>query len=250
LPPTGEIAMVDTLLFDLDNTLLVNDMHDFIPRYFQALGEKLATIGPPGVLLDLIRESVQATVEDTDPSRTNWEVFADRFFPRAPYPRQELQALFDDFYANDFQHLQGCTLPHPRARSVVSAAFSRGFQVVIATNPVFPLTAIEQRLEWADVADFPYALITGLENMHFTKPHPQYYREILDRVGRAPEQCLMCGDDAVRDMAAAEVGIHTFYIRGDGAESPPATAKLCGDLSDVLAMIEDGSLRGWGRSFC
>lgn len=240
--------MVDTLLFDLDNTLLVNDMHEFIPRYFQALGQKLATLGPPEALLELIRESVEATVQDIDPGRTNWEVFSDRFFPGAPYPRPQLQALFDDFYENDFQHLRGYTSPHPKAHAVVSAAFSRGFQVVIATNPVFPLTAIEQRLEWANIAGFPYALITGLENMHFTKPHPEYYTEILDRVEREPGQCLMCGDDAVRDMSAAEVGIHTFYIRVDGDDSSPVTAERCGDLSDVLALIEDGSLRDWGRS--
>jgi hypothetical protein len=60
----------------------------------------------------------------------------------------------------------------------------------------------------------------------------------------------MCGDDAVRDMAAAELGIHTFYIRVDGDDSFPVTAERCGDLSDVLTLIEDGSLRDWGRSSC
>jgi len=43
----------------------------------------------------------------------------------------------------------------PEARSVVQAVFDAGYDVVIATNPLFPDTAIRQRMEWADVAEFP-----------------------------------------------------------------------------------------------
>ena len=54
-----------------------------------------------------------------------------------------------------------------------------GRKVVVATNPMFPETAILQRVQWAgfpeDGAGFD--LVTTIENSHATKAHSEYYSE-------------------------------------------------------------------------
>jgi hypothetical protein len=41
----------------------------------------------------------------------------------------------------------------------------------MAANPVFPETAIRQRMECAGISDFPFKPITSYERMHAAKPN-------------------------------------------------------------------------------
>ncbi len=114
----------------------------------------------------------------------------------------------------------------PAAVELVRTAFAKRLQVVIATNPMFPRTAVETRLEWAGVpaSDFPYTLITTYENMHAVKPHQAYYQEILDKVGCKAENALMVGDDWQRDIEpAAALGLFTYWIQLPGTTPPDAS---------------------------
>ena len=43
--------MIPTLLIDLDNTLLGNDMETFIPPYIQKLSAHLANLIPPDQMI-------------------------------------------------------------------------------------------------------------------------------------------------------------------------------------------------------
>jgi FMN phosphatase YigB (HAD superfamily) len=121
----------------------------------------------------------------------------------------------------------------------MEAAFAAGYTVAIATQPVFPLVAIQQRLEWAGVADFPYALITSYEIMHTTKPHPAFYRDVCAMIGHRPEDCLMVGNDPDSDIRpAAAAGLHTFWLADEG--QPPIAdlpAEHSGALRDVHRLI-------------
>jgi len=121
-----------------------------------------------------------------------------------------------------------------------------GLQVVIATNPLFPLTAIEQRLEWAGlpVEEFPFALITSYEIMHSTKPHLAYYEEIAQRLGVEEKKCLMVGDDWRLDIAPAyAVGMQTYWVADTDVLPPTPGIHLSGqgsltDLSEWLRSTE------------
>ena len=97
--------------------------------------------------------------------------------------------------------------------SVREVLSDEGYRVVIATNPLFPATAIEQRLDWAGVRDFPYALVTTMENSHFSKPNPRYYEEILAKIQSAPETTWMIGDNPTNDIIPARtLGLKTWWI--------------------------------------
>lgn len=55
-------------------------------------------------------------------------------------------------------------------------------------------------------------LITTFDNSSFCKPNPEYYREILGKLGLEPEECLMVGNDVTEDMMTRELGMQVFLL--------------------------------------
>jgi FMN phosphatase YigB (HAD superfamily) len=228
---------IKAILFDLDNTLIEVDLDKFIPQYLQLLAQSVAHIIPPKKFISKILEASKA-VEENNGRITNIELYANAFFPLEGHTREEIEPFFDHFYKNDFSKLRQYTQKKPEARLVVQTAFDKGYDVIIATTPMLPATAIEQRLDWADVADFPYRLITTIENSSATKSltHLLYYEQILDKIGYPAHACLMVGDDE-KDMIAARLGMQTFFIEDKEKEKnfsnhiPEPTFR--GELADL-----------------
>lgn len=204
--------MIKTLLFDLDGTLLPNDIDIFIREYMKLLSRKIAHLIPPDKFVPRLLASTKAMVENIDKNTTNQEIFLNHFFKGIEMKEEELMPIFDEFYSQNFSNLKEYTQPDPCVLRMINKAFEKGFEVVVATNPVFPLTAIQQRLAWAGVDQFPYKLITSYEIMHFCKPNPQYYEEILEIIQRKPEACLMIGNDVEEDLVAQKVGLKTYLV--------------------------------------
>jgi len=219
---------VETVFFDLDDTLLGNDMEQFLPRYFALLGEYARPIfADRRQLLEELVHGTQAMIGDPDPSRTNREKFWRTFTERTGLDQEEAEPFFNRFYEEEFPRLRSVTEQRPVAQELVRACFDRGLQVAIATNPLFPRRAIEHRLAWAGLptAEFDFALVTSYENMHAAKPNKAYYREILARTGAKPETTLMVGDHWENDMApAAAVGIRIYWVAPEEAQPPTPPA--------------------------
>ena len=55
-------------------------------------------------------------------------------------------------------------------------------------------------------------LYTCYEDARHAKPNPAYYRDILERLELPAEGCLMVGNDAAEDMAAAQAGLEVFLL--------------------------------------
>lgn len=225
------------LLLDLDGTLLENNMERFLPHYFQRLSAWVSAIMPPNAFITHLMQATQKMLTN-DGRDTNEEVFAAAFYPLAGRPREEIEPFLDQFYTREFPKLRADTRRRPEARTVVQMALDRGYDLVVATNPLFPATAIWQRLEWAGVADFPYRLVTTYENSRACKPNPLYFQQICDTIGRPAEACLMVGDDPM-DLAAAHVGCPTYFLADDDTALPddvPAPS-FRGTLADIVKLL-------------
>ncbi len=232
--------MYKTLLFDLDGTLLDLDMRIFIPRYIEVLSQHFAYLLEPDLFSEHILQATRAMVLNKNPQMTNEEVFMAHFLHKLELSREEIMPQLYDFYHNIFHKLAVYARRNPLAREIVQISFHKKFNVVIATNPVFPRTAIMQRLRWAGVEDFPYHLVTSYEIMHYCKPHPEYYEEILEVLKLHPGDCLMIGNDTRDDLVAHKAGIKTFLVhdllveRGDQAHH----ADYEGTLEDLHRFIQ------------
>ena len=218
---------IKTILFDLDDTLLGNEMASFLPRYFDLLGKYAHSLFPDSEqLMQELMIGTQAMIANPEPDLTNREVFWSGFAERTGLDADETERFFNRFYDEAFLQLQAVTEKRPIATQLMRECIERGLQVVIATNPLFPLRAIEHRLAWAGlpVAEFDFALVTSYENMHAAKPQQAYYREILEQVNAEPEQTLMVGNDWGNDVEpAAEVGMKVYWISARPESAPDPT---------------------------
>jgi FMN phosphatase YigB (HAD superfamily) len=57
--------------------------------------------------------------------------------------------------------------------------------------------------------DFDF--ITHAENMTRTKPKIAYYQELIQKLNLNPDNCLMIGNDIVKDMPAFEAGMKNIF---------------------------------------
>jgi FMN phosphatase YigB (HAD superfamily) len=224
---------IRAVLFDLDDTLLENSVDRFLKAYFALLTPHMAHLVPPEKFISALIRATHAMVQNSDPAITNQQAFINDFFPGVGRTAAEMMPLFDDFYAVQFDKLRSLTRPNPAAREAVQTALDSGCDVVIATNPIFPETAIRQRMAWAGVSDFPFKLITSFEIMHAAKPDSRYYAEILALIGRSPDECIMVGDDWGNDIAPAmKTGLRAYWVNttSDSMHAPDLRAR--GSLAD------------------
>ncbi len=220
-PGTARAIMPITLLLDLDDTLLESNMDVFIPAYFKALSTALADKVAPEVMIPALTSGTKAMMVNTDPGCTLREVFDAQFFPKLGLKRSVLQAAIDRFYDEDFPSLGILTKPVPEAVSLVEWAFAQGHRVAIATNPLFPLKAVQHRLRWAGLPPekYPFALVSSYETFHFTKETVAYYPEVLAQLGWPEDPAVMVGDDIDREVKPTQAaGFPVFWVRksGDG----------------------------------
>jgi FMN phosphatase YigB (HAD superfamily) len=202
------------ILFDLDGTLLDIDMNIFLQHYFKSMADMAEELGyaESEKLVKQVFKSTHVMISNRDPSRSNEEVFMKDFFNNWDYPPWVFMKFFDTFYDTRFPALNRYCRLIPGVPDMMARLFKKGIKIVIATNPVYPLKAIYYRLKWAGVSKFPYALVTSYENMHFCKPHIEYYEEIVDRIGVKPADCLMVGNDVGEDIIAGQIGMKTFLV--------------------------------------
>jgi len=229
-----------TILFDLDGTLLPIDTDQFLTQYMNALGAHMGHLVHPHFLVDQILASTATMIKNTDLSLTNASVFASDFFPKIGKSEAEMMPVFNEFYQQRFPALsQTCSgLPGP-AREIVTKALQKGYTIVLATNPLFPRVAIEERMRWAGIDDLPWTLVTTYEEMHATKPQPAYYQEVLRKIDRSPDECLMVGNDVDEDGVATTLGMDIFFvtdflINRSGKALPPGKF---GTLADLQARL-------------
>jgi len=99
--------LFNTVLFDLDGTLVNLDIEFFLHRYVEALAPRFHHLVPPKVFVRELFRWSQAMVENEDPDLTNLEVFWRGFPAAVGVKRDVLEPIFNDFY--------GPRLPSPAA---------------------------------------------------------------------------------------------------------------------------------------
>jgi HAD superfamily hydrolase (TIGR01549 family) len=241
--------MIKAVLFDLDDTLLENDMDRFLAHYLPMLAEYMEDLVDPDLFVSELLTTTQIMLAHQDTSVSNEEAFWSTFSGRTGLERAMLEPQLEKFYREEFRRLESITKRRPAAVQSVRVCLDRKLKVVVATNPLFPRSAVEQRMAWAGVpaTEFDFALITTYENMHAAKPHSAYYQEIVDWVGVQASEALMVGDDWRNDIVPASgLGMYTYWVSSncETQPDPPVALDGCGSLDELVGCLSDGWLAG------
>ncbi len=203
--------MTKNYLFDLDGTLLPLDEEQFIKKYFGLLAKKFAELKlDPEIMIKKLWLGTKAMIEN-DGKKTNEHVFWEKFHPDKSN-QENLKLALESFYQNEFEQVKSSTFPTNISNEIIRILISKGKNIVLATNPIFPMVATKKRMEWAllDKNDFQH--ITTYENSYFAKPSLSYFEMILTKHNFLPEETIMIGNDALEDMVASGLGMKTFLV--------------------------------------
>ncbi|MTI83046.1 MAG: HAD family hydrolase [Firmicutes bacterium] len=235
------MKMLQAVLFDLDGTLLQVDTEELMREYLKDIGAAAASVTEPNRFLQALMSSTGAMLADRNPEQTNFDVFWADFRSRLEDCIETLEPLLEDFYETKFPALRRLAVTCENSRKAVQAALNKGLRIAIATNPVFPAAAVQERMAWAGIKDLPWDLITSYEEMHFCKPHLEYYHEIASKLGVKPQECLMVGNDTREDMSAAHIGMRTClvtdYLISSGNED--FHPEWSGPLSELALWLQE-----------
>lgn len=204
--------MVKNILCDLDGTLLRMRQDDFIREYFRSLVDKCAPLGYDGEeLVRAIWAASRAMVENNG-EMTNEQRFWNSFCQVLGEDARELLPVFKEFYQNEFDSVKKIVEESDIQVRVINRLKGKGYRVILATNPIFPIEAIRTRLKWAGlkVTDFDY--ITSYDESSYCKPNPEYFREIAEKVGIFPKECMMVGNNVIEDVTAKEIGMKVYIV--------------------------------------
>ncbi len=203
---------ITTVLFDLDGTLLPMDQDQFVNSYFSFIAKYMAKYGfEPKELIATIWQGTKAMMKNNGKklnSEVFWEVVEEHYKDKMQIERE----LFDNFYKVDFAGVKEVCGYNIEASTTVRKIKEKGFRTALATQPIFPSIATEQRIKWSGCEVSDFELVTSYENISFTKPVPEYYMEVCRRLGVKPSECLMVGNDVDDDMVTADLGMNVFLL--------------------------------------
>lgn len=231
---------ITTILFDLDGTLLPMDNDEFSKGYFRLIVKKLAPYGyEQQELVGAIWKGTAAMVKN-DGRQSNYDVFWKAFADTLGERVYETKSVFDDFYDNEFGQAKALCGFNSKSAEAVKMLKERGYRVALASNPIFPMTAQKSRIMWAGVDPDWFELITSYENSAYCKPNQEYYSDIAKKLGVAPEECLMIGNDVDEDMIAETVGMSVFLLTDNiiDRENKDISAYPNGGFDDLLKYVQ------------
>ena len=208
--------MINTILFDLDGTLLHLSQKAFVDAYFTELKKALVKLGLDAeAAAKAVWAGTKAMVAGSDGQSFNTERFWKTFAAAMGLDGEKLSAVeaaCDSFYINEFDSIKSIVKHSDISKRLVHGMAAKGYSVVLATNPLFPLCAVTTRLGWIGLKPSDFLLVTHYTNSKYCKPNPEYYREIFAKINKTPQQCLIAGNNPAEDMCAGALGAHTYLV--------------------------------------
>lgn len=231
---------INTVLFDLDGTLLPINGEAFEAIYFKGLSSYFIDKYDPKEFIKIIWSATKSMVKDTS-FKTNEEAFMEALQLIVNDDITWMQERFNRFYLNEFDQIRQAVKPNEFVQKAVKLLKEKGYRLVIATNPMFPKIAIEKRIEWTgcDRADFEY--VTSFEKNHYCKPQLKFYEEVLSDLNLKAEECLMVGNDLNEDMIVSHLNMKTYLITNHvmQAEPLPESVTYSGQYEDFYKFANE-----------
>lgn len=203
--------MIHTIFFDLDGTLFDLDKSMFVQKYYEMVQKAFASFdNAKKIAKDILQ--AEFAFQNNDGSLTNERFFESYITSTTGLPFDMVAKTMTDMYARDFANLQVTAKQYPDMPEIIRILKQKGYRLMVLTNPVFPLSAVHERIRWAGLDPEDFSYITSYETCHYCKPKPAFYQEVLDRFQLNKEEVMMIGNDMQDDIQPAlSIGLKTYY---------------------------------------
>ncbi len=228
------------ILFDLDGTLLPLDFDELLNHYFGLLSKEFSDLAKQDKFVKVLMTGTEKMIRNNG-EKTNQKVFLDYFLNELEInDKENILSRIDKFYQEKFPQLGAIVEEKNQAAKLVKL-LSQDYKLILATNPLFPKQAIIERLKWANLSADHFSFITSYENMHYAKPNPNYYQEILEQEELNPKECIMVGNDMQHDMVAKKLGCYTFLVEDfliNREDKPDYDVDWRGSFKELLHKVQ------------
>ena len=187
---------IRAVVFDMDGVLI--DAKDW---HYEALNRALALFG-----FEISRYDHLVTYDGL-PTRRKLEMLTlEHGLPRSLHG-----------FLNDLKQLYTMEMVHTRCKPVfqheyaLSSLKAAGYTLAVASNSVRP--SVEAMMQKSNLS--PYlSLIMSNQDVEKGKPDPEIYTKAFERLGFAPDECLVVEDNEHGIRAARASGAHLMAVQG------------------------------------
>lgn len=238
---------IDAVGLDLDGTLLALSPK-FLPRYLDRLDTVLAPqLNVRGRIAPHVLASTAVMCAGGGRARVLADIFFEDFADRTGIGRDRLEPRLDAFIRAEFPRWTDLGRPVAGLEGLLASIKAAGVKIALLANPVLPRAAVEERMRWAGIDDFPFDFVSAFDCMRTSKPDPDFFGEAAEALGVAPARCLMVGADLRADvMSAWRAGWQGWWdcgSRDPGRGALPDRVRV-GSLGDLAAYLR--RLQGCG----
>lgn len=201
------------IIFDYDGTLVMGSADDFFKTFFREVVIKYVKwfgVNPEPFKEAFLKAIEVMTNNTTD--KTNETVFYNTMAELTGINIQKIKDFFVDFYDNEFKNTHEAYDPIQLMGEVLDYLHDKGYNIILATDPMFPRNAVDFKLSDCNINPRYFSLITTNQNCTRTKISPDFYNEILKKVNINPAESLMVGNHADKDGNAEKAGIDTILL--------------------------------------
>jgi FMN phosphatase YigB (HAD superfamily) len=227
----------EAFLFDLDGTLINFDFQTFIKTYLGAASKSFIDIIPnPEIFIKELLSSTDVMEKADNPDTLALDDFLLDFCPKFDADCEVIRERFLYFYQTGFNAIKPLITQMDGAVALLQDIRKNypDSKVVLATNPVYPFIAVEKRMEWGNISQQFFDLITHAENSKFCKLNDKYWFEILEKINANPTSSIIIGNDGLRDMGAKKHGFKTFLVEEAAENEDLLTSDIEPDFKGSL----------------
>ena len=207
--------MLKAVLFDLDGTLLPMNEPAFVSKYAELITVKFANQGYDYDEVNKVIWNAVKSMYLNNGEKLNAEVYWDYLVGHYGEKFLEEKTVMDSFYENEYKDVKTEFLPNPFAKEIVKFVNDNNLLCILATQPVFPLVGVTNRMDFVGLEESDFAYITNSENSRYPKSNPKYYQDILDKFNLKADEVLMFGNNTYEDGESSLVSnIKTILVEG------------------------------------
>jgi pyrophosphatase PpaX len=214
--------MINTILFDLDGTIIdTNEL--IITSFLHVLKGKT----PQPLTREMIIPHMGGTMENQFQTFTGLA---------------DVTALVGDYRSYSMLHHDRMVKPFPNVPEVVKILHEQGIKLGVVTTKIRPNTI--RVLEMFDLISYMGSIIT-VDDVEHPKPHAEPVLKAIQELNADPAYTLMVGDSSFDILAAQAAGVQSagvaWSLKGEETLRSYNPDFLLKDMTDLLDLVAQGT---------